>query len=170
MTGALEIATGTALVGLGATAFMDLWAVAQRVAFGIPSLNFALVGRWVCHMAEGRFTHPSIAKTCPARGERLVGWISHYLTGVLFAALLVGTAGAGWLSAPTLLPAVAIGVGTVLLPFLVMQPAFGLGIAASKTPRPAESRVRSLIAHASFGLGLYLSGLAWAMIPNSILP
>ena len=31
----------------------------------------------------------------------------------------------------------------------------GAGIAASRTPRPAVARLRSLITHAVFGIGLY---------------
>lgn len=43
------------------------------------------------------------------------------------------------------------------LPFLLMQPALGLGIAAAKTANPARARLHSLITHAIFGLGLYLT-------------
>jgi len=48
------------------------------------------------------------------------------------------------------------GVASVLVPYLVMQPLFGLGVAASKTPRPWQARIRSLMAHATFGVGLYV--------------
>jgi hypothetical protein len=33
-------------IGVGATIVMDLWALLLR-QFGIPSLNFAFVGRWI---------------------------------------------------------------------------------------------------------------------------
>jgi hypothetical protein len=45
------------------------------------------------------------------------------------------------------------------VPFFVMQPAFGAGVAASKTPRPAQARLRSLMTHGVFGVGLYAG--AW---------
>lgn len=57
-----------------------------------------------------------------------------------------------------------LGLGTVAIPFLVMQPSFGLGIAASKTPNPTQSRLRSLMNHAVFGLGLYVSALAMSFV------
>jgi len=41
-----------------------------------------------------------------------------------------------------------------------MQPAFGLGVAAAKTPDPTTARLRSLRTHATYGLGLYLTGRA----------
>ncbi len=64
-----------------------------------------------------------------------------------------------WLERPTLLPALAFGVVTTLVPYLVMQPSLGLGIAASKTPRPNRARLKSLATHTVFGAGLYL----WAL-------
>jgi hypothetical protein len=48
---------------------------------------------------------------------------------------------------------------TVAAPFFVMQPAFGLGIAASKTPNPTQARLHNLLTHTVYGFGLYLS--AW---------
>ena len=74
--------------------------------------------------------------------------------------------GNNWLQHPTLIPAIIFGVVTVLAPFFIMQPLFGLGIAASKTPNPAQARLRSLLNHTAFGVGLYLfavliNGLRW---------
>lgn len=48
------------LIGTGATLVMDLWTLFRRRAFGIPSLDYALVGRWIGHMMHGRFRHASI--------------------------------------------------------------------------------------------------------------
>ena len=48
----------------------------------------------------------------------------------------------------------AFGLVTVAAPFLLMQPALGVGIAASKTPNPTAARLRSLMTHAAFGLDL----------------
>jgi len=46
------------------------------------------------------------------------------------------------------------------VPYLIMQPSFGLGIAASKAPEPTSARLRSLMAHTAFGVGLYVCALA----------
>ena len=51
---------------------------------------------------------------------------------------------------------------TVAAPLFLMQPGMGMGIAASKTPNPNAVRLRSLVTHAVFGAGLYLSALAVA--------
>jgi hypothetical protein len=148
------------LVGVGATAVMDLWAIARKRVLDIPAPDYGLVGRWLAHMVRGRFRHERISATPTVHGERVIGWTAHYLIGVAFAALLLGIWGLAWVRHPTIGPALAVGVGTVAAPFLVMQPGMGAGIAASRTPHPAAARLQSLITHAIFGLGLYAS--AWA--------
>jgi len=147
-------------VGLGATLVMDLWTVFLKRTFNTPLPNYCFVGRWLRYMTEGVFRHGSIAAAPQKAGECTVGWIAHYATGVVYAFLLVLLASPQWLQTPTLVPAVGLGIATVAIPFFVMQPAFGLGAAASKTPNPAQSRLRSLMNHAAFGLGLYISALA----------
>lgn len=151
-------------VGLGATLFMDLCALLLKRAFGTPSANYCLVGRWFRHMPEGTFTHASIANASQKRFECAVGWIAHYIIGVAYALALVAVVAGDWLARPTLLPALLLGIGTVLVPFLVMQPSFGLGIAASKAPSPRQARLRSLMAHVAFGVGLYVCAVGLSYV------
>ena len=148
------------IIGIGATAVMDLWGIARKQLLGIASPDYGLVGRWLAHMTRGRFRHESIAAAPPVHGERLIGWVAHYLIGIAFAAVLIGIWGLAWVQRPTISPALIVGIGAVAAPFLLMQPGMGAGIAASRTPRPAAARVQSLITHAVFGLGLYAAG--WA--------
>ena len=75
----------------------------------------------------------------------------------MFAGFLVAVSGIGWMSNPTLLPALLVGIGTVAAPLFVMQPAMGSGFAASKAPAPLQSCLRSAANHSIFGVGLYLS-------------
>ena len=147
---------GAVVVGLGATLFMDVWALFLKRAFSIPSANYCLVGRWLCHMPEGTFMHASIAAAPQKRSECTVGWIAHYVIGTAYALVLVAFVSGSWLAQPTLLPAMIFGIGSVLVPYLIMQPSFGLGIAASRTPQPTQARLRSLMAHTTFGVGLYV--------------
>ena len=145
-----------ALVGAGATAVLDAWLLLlQRL--GLPTMNFVLLGRWVGHGLRGRWRHASMAQSAPVRRERALGWLTHYLVGIAFAGVLAGLLGVGWLRAPTLVPALAFGVGTVAVPLFVMQPAMGLGFAAAKTPAPVKNCTRSVANHAVFGVGLYLA-------------
>lgn len=156
-----------ALTGAGATLSMDAWTLARARLLGIPSLDYRLVGRWLAWLPRGRLTHHPITASAPMPGERWIGWTAHYLIGIAFAAVLLAIAGSGWSSHPTIGPALMVGIGSVAAPFLVMQPAMGFGIAASRTPRPASARLRSLATHAVFGLGLY--GAGWAAIGLSAL-
>lgn len=144
-------------VGIGATIITDLWAFFLKRALDVPSPNYCFVGRWLRYMPGGVFRHGSIAAAPRKPAECIVGWIAHYAIGAIFALAVVVLASSRWLQEPTILPAMFVGFATVAFPFFVMQPSFGLGIAASKTPNPTQARLRSLMAHAVFGLGLYIS-------------
>lgn len=148
------------VIGVGATVLVDLWAIARRRVFGTPLPNYGLVGRWFAHLARGRLHHPSIAASPAVRGERIIGWAAHYVTGVAFAGLLLAVWGLEWVGHPALGPALLVGIGTVAAPFLVLQPGMGAGVAASRTPRPSAARLQGLVTHTIFGLGLYAAG--WA--------
>ncbi|WP_338152951.1 DUF2938 family protein [Chimaeribacter arupi] len=130
-----ESLLGCVWLGIGATGLMDLWARLQRMASGTPSLDYALVGRWLALMRNGRFCHRPIMAAAPVRGERLLGWLCHYAIGIVFAALLVA-AGPQWLKQPTLLPALLVGMLSLTAPSFILQPALGFGVAASRTPAP----------------------------------
>lgn len=149
-------------VGIGGTVIMDLWAYIQKKFLNIPSLNYALVGRWLLLMRKGKFFHSTIIQAPEQSGEKTIGWMAHYLIGIIFSVLLILLEGSSWLQDPTLWPALLIGIVSVVAPFLLMQPCFGFGIAAAKTPAPWVARKRSLVAHTSFGIGLWLSALLLA--------
>jgi uncharacterized membrane protein YagU involved in acid resistance len=107
-------------------------------------------------MPEGTFGHASITAAAQKPFECTLGWIAHYTIGVTFAVVFVVLTSGDWLARPTLLPALLYGIGTVAFPFFIMQPSFGLGIAASRTPKPTQARMKSLVTHTVFGVGLYV--------------
>lgn len=151
------------IVGVGATAVMDVWLLLLRRA-GIPTMDFALLGRWVGHLFLGQVVHDAIRRAPPVSGELGLGWLTHYGVGIVFSGALVSLLGSGWLSVPTLLPALAWGLVTAAAPLFVLQPAMGAGLASSRTPAPLKNSLRSLANHAVFGLGLYLSATALARL------
>jgi hypothetical protein len=148
------------MIGVGATAFIDLWAIVRRQLLAVPPPDYGLVGRWMAHMPRGRFRHESIAAAPPIAGERFIGWTAHYLIGVAYAAALLAIVGEAWIQRPTLAPALSVGVATVAAPFFLMQPGMGAGIAGARTQRPIATRMHSLTMHAMFGLGMYVA--VWA--------
>jgi hypothetical protein len=113
---------GAIFVGLGATLLIDLWALFLRRGFDIPSLNYCLLGRWILHLPGGTIVHANITTARPKPHECTMGWL----------------VSESWLERPTPLPALAFGVATTLVPYLIMQPSFGLGVAASRRLIPTR--------------------------------
>jgi hypothetical protein len=143
-------------VGILATAVMDVWLL-LIARLGVPTFNFAMLGRWVGHAARGEPWRGPIAGAPRVRGELAVGWTLHYAIGVAFASLLLAWQGEQWALRPTLVAALIVGLCTVVAPLFVMQPLLGAGFASSKTATPLKNVVRSVANHAVFGLGLYLA-------------
>ena len=154
-------------IGISATLVIDAWAALLR-RFGVPSLNFAMLGRWIGHLKHGRLRHESIAKAPPIRGEVWLGWVAHYAIGISFAKLLLGIFGLAWARSPTLWPALLVGVGTVVAPLFILQPALGAGVASSKTAAPVFNTLKSLTTHLVFGVGLFVAAFVAArLFPSS---
>jgi hypothetical protein len=145
------------VIGAGATLFVDVWNLGVARMLGIPSLSSCLLGRWVLHMRSGVFRHRAIGSAAAKPFECQTGLMTHYAIGVGLAGTFLLLA-PHWLSSPTLGPALLYGVATVAMPFFVMQPALGLGIASAATRRPGQARLKSLATHTAYGVGLYLWG------------
>ena len=159
MTPLVELGLSAVFMGLAGAGFMDVWGFVLRRGFSVPTLDYALLGRWIGHFPRRRVFHDRISAADPIPGERLLGWVAHYGIGVAFAVPLVLFSGPAWLQNPTPLPAMAVGLGTIAAPWLVMQPAMGMGIAASRSPNPAAARLRNVGTHLVYGVGLYASAL-----------
>jgi hypothetical protein len=142
-------------VGIAATVVLDAWALFISRAFGAPVTNWGRVGRWVCGLPGGIYPSTPIAEAAPVAHESALGWLTHYVVGVIYAFTYLAVAGAASME-PTLASAVLFGVATVLAPWLILQPGLGLGFFASAAPRPNLTRALNVISHTVFGLGLYV--------------
>jgi len=145
-------------LGVLSTAFLDGWNLMRALMFDIPLTKYELIGRWLLYMLEGQFAHDAIRSSDARAGELIAGWAGHYTIGVLFAKMLLAIWGRNWLRHPRLIPAMVIGMVTVLIPYFVMQPGMGAGIAGSLTPDPSAARMKVVVSHIVFGVGLYLAG------------
>lgn len=161
----MEIIVRIIVIGIGATLLMDMWSYLLSY-FNIKTLDYRLVGRWIGNFFIGKFTHENITRTPVVRYEAIIGWTTHYIIGIIFSFVLVACFGIDWLYRPTLLPALIIGIITIVAPFFIMQPAFGFGIAASKLKNPLVARFMSLLSHSIYGLGLYLSAVVIQCLLN----
>lgn len=148
-------------IGAGATLAMDLWNLLLKLFFGIPSLNYCLLGRWLLHMPSGTFRHRNIGTAEKRPHECAAGWFGHYSIGLSLALAFVIFAPADWIARPTLLPALLFGIVTVVFPLFLLQPALGFGVASAKTPKPMQARLKSLGTHTVFGAGLFVC--AWGV-------
>jgi hypothetical protein len=164
MPDTLDLVLRGIAMGVTGSALMDVWSAVLRRRFGIPTLDYRLLGRWIGHFPRGRFVHERIAAAEPVIGEAPLGWLAHYAIGVTFAFLLLAIWGQTWLTSPTIWPALAVGIGTIVAPWFVMQPAMGAGVAGSKSPNPAATRLRNLGTHTVYGLGLYVAATALALL------
>lgn len=86
----------------------------------------------------------------------------HYLIGIGYGLLLVAIQGVDWLRSPTLGAPMALSLGLLVLPYFVMMPGMGMGIAASRTGKPDIARLKSLAGHSVFGSGMYPTALFMA--------
>ena len=156
-------------IGLGvlATAILDLWNLARALAFDVAFPRYDLIGRWLLHMLDGRFVHDSIRAADPRTGELFAGWGGHYAIGVVFAMMLLGVWGLKWLHRPRIIPAMLVGLATVAIPYLLMQPGMGSGVAGRLSADPDAARMKVVVSHVVFGAGLYLAG--WLMAAGSHL-
>jgi hypothetical protein len=143
------------VMGVAATVAVDLWATFANRILGWPRTHWGMVGRWIGHMRAGRFMHASIGSSPPIAHEAMLGWIFHYAVGCIYAAVYLAYVNIAQSGQTSLMSAVLFGLATILSPWFLMQPALGLGVCASKAPRPALVRIQNLIIHAIFGLALY---------------
>lgn len=147
-------------IGVVATLLTDLWNLLLKHGFNIQSLNFCFLGRWILYIPNGTFRHNSIKIATPKPFECVIGWIAHYSIGIVLTLLFIILAPGDWINQPTLLPALLYGICTVIFPLFILQPSLGLGMASSKTPNPTLARIKSIVTHIIFGVGLWLSAFA----------
>ncbi|WP_193370652.1 DUF2938 family protein [Pelagibius marinus] len=157
--------------GVFATIVLDLW---QRVLFvisGIPPTNWALIGRWFAHLPRGRFIHRPIGESAAVPGELALGWVMHYLVGLIYGFVYVGLMTYGFDRLPSVSNGAAFGAASVVIPWFILQPGLGIGVMGRLAPNPLVPRLNALVSHIIYGIALcagsWLAGiLVWPMGHN----
>lgn len=163
MSSTAEILAKAALVGVGGTIVLDLYALFMARVLGVPAMNWAMVGRWLGNMTRGQFVQVAMGQAEPVKGELAIGWIAHFAIGIGYGLLLLALWGKVWLESPTPLPPLLLAWVLLLAPYFVMMPGMGMGIAGARTPEPYVTRLKSVMGHSVFGLGMYATGLVLAL-------
>jgi len=150
------------ILGSIATVLFDIWLIGQKF-IGRRILNFGLPGRWIGHFKSMKFAHTNIAHAPEIPLEFMIGLIGHYAIGIAIAEFLLLVSSRHWLVEPDIYVALAVGVSTVGLPLLIMQPGMGGGVAFTKTATPLKSCLNSVLNHFVFGLCLYMAAILTLM-------
>lgn len=153
----MNIILQAALVGVGGTIVLDSYAFLLQRLFGVPVTNWRVVGRWLGHMPRGRFVQTHLGQAEPIPGEHALGWVFHYVIGIGYGLLLVGIWGSEWLLQPGITEPLVLALVLLILPYCIMMPGMGMGIAGSRTPKPVVTRLKSVMGHSIFGIGMYLT-------------
>ena len=152
-----DIILRAVLVGIGGTIVLDLYALQMQRMFSVPAGDWKMVGRWLGHMPKCEFVQTNIGQSEPVPGEHALGWTFHYVIGIAYGLLLVAIWGAGWLRQPGIAEPLILALALLVLPYFVMMPGMGMGMAGSRTPKPNVTRLKSVIGHSMFGIGMYLT-------------
>jgi hypothetical protein len=155
----MELTIQGVLIGVIATIGMDIWAVIVKNVLRLPTADWALVGRWFGYMTKGVFVHRPISGSTPISNELIIGWVAHYLTGLIYGLVYLYVTRFFFQSHHTLKSALIFGLATLVAPWLVMQPAMGAGVFARLTPRPGVMRTVNVSMHLIFGGSLYIGWL-----------
>lgn len=149
------------LIGVIATICQDIWEATVKHIFRFPTAGLALIGRWLGHMPKGIFVHHSIKESAVVPHELLIGWIAHYITGILYGVTYLSFVRIIMASDPTIFSALIFGLVFLIAPWFIVQPGMGLGVFASRAPSPGLVRLISISLHIVFGASLYF---AWLLI------
>lgn len=162
----IDLVASAICAGVFATLALDIWQRLLMAVTGIPPTNWAMVGRWFGHMPAGQFRHDKIAQSATIPNELLLGWILHYVIGILYGLIYVGLVSLILSSEPTLLNGFIFGAVSVVIPWFVMQPGLGLGVMGARAPNPSIPRYTALVAHCLYGWALYGGWKLFSVIAN----
>ena len=144
------------LIGLIATVIMDLWNLVLYFTFGI-SLDWSLMGRWIGNIFQGNFFLYGLKNAPAIKNEALIGWLVHYTIGTVYGICFLLFCYKVIHRRPGFIYALIVALVFMVMPFLVYQPAVGMGYFSSHASDPNFVRMITVSLHLSFGVGLYIA-------------
>jgi hypothetical protein len=148
-----------AAVGIAATVTMDVVMVtAAKLAPGVFASEKntpEAIGRWAAGLCRGQWRSEDLSAETPVRGEAWIGLAAHYLTGWMLTEVYLAALRRSGLR-PGIPGATAYGIGTSLLPLLLMYPSMGYGCWGRRSGDVRRLVGSMLLGHAAFGAGIGL--------------
>jgi hypothetical protein len=154
------------LIGILATITMDVLSITALRLGWIVFLPPRLTGRWFASVARGRFLHSDISQVPPIHHEVAVAVPMHYAIGVTLALVYLLASSALGLTPRSPVAALAFGLSTSVLPWLLMFPAMGYGWFGARGPAGTRLFLSSLVTHLFYGVGLWLGASMLLRAPS----
>ena len=142
------------LGGVFSTLLMDIGSMLIRTTGLTAGAPPAIIGKWFMYVLRGRLTHADIVSSPDIQIKMPLALAIHYSIGIVLASVFV--AFVAWQHPHRGLFWFAVGFGliTTVLPWFLMFPAMGWGIAGARGPQRFLLTRTSLVNHAFYGLGL----------------
>ncbi len=146
-------------VGIGSTIALDIWVTLVKKITGIPPTDWGVVGRWLKAFPTGQFVVDNSNPNPPSTLEKIIGWLFHYVVGIAYAALIIIIFGSEFISAPTLLPTIVVGlILSTFAGLAILMPGLGGGFFGRLLPNKLVTYIYLIVAHGVFAFAQY--GLA----------
>src|SRR3954468_884713 len=133
------------LLGVVATAAMDILLALARLAHVVTPLPPTLLGRWFASISRGHMRHASIEQAAPVSHEIVIALLAHYAVGVVFASLYLFATSRLEVSPRSAGAAITFGLVTCVFPWLLMFPAMGFGLFGLRGPPGTQLFLSSLV-------------------------
>ena len=136
-------------------------------------IDLHLLGRWIGHILDGNFVFLNIPTLNPIQHEIALGWVAHYIIGILdaiiFMFILKHFVKKSYSDLSVFTISILFGWLLIIFPFLVLEPAMGVGIFAVSSPNPDLTRWLTFSFHSIFGLGLFIGYRICKFFSNRLL-
>ncbi len=143
------------LAGIASCMVLDLWQQILKRTAGIPTANWAVVGRWFLRLWIVKSMYQPTIDTAPQQSNELrVGWLVHYGVSVGYAVVLYTLMVVVPVFKPTLIDGLVFGALSVAVPWFYFMPCVGKGVMASRTPTPLKACCIALANHLVYGVAL----------------
>ena len=108
------------IVGVVATLMLDIVQQLMKLAFGWPTTNWGIIGRWAAGLPQGQFVNQQIGKSPPVKNELTLGWLVHYGVGIAYGAIYLFLVYVVFGTTPGFVPAMIFGLGSVAVTWFMM--------------------------------------------------